>query len=59
MNNIQNFFDAFQKLWEIFLNSRNEAHMQEPCASSQQGEIVLLWEADVLSQYFSLVSPMF
>lgn len=58
MNNIQSFFDAFQKLREVFLNSHNEADMQEPCVSSQQGAIVLLWEADVLSQYFFLVSPI-
>lgn len=57
MNSIQNFFDAFQKLQEIFLNSHNEADTQEPCVSSQQGAIALLWEADVLSQYVSLVSP--
>lgn len=31
--------------------------MQEPCVSSQKGAIVLLGEADVLSQYFPVVSP--
>lgn len=58
LNNIQSLFDAFQKLQEVFLNSHNETDMQEPCVSSQQGAIVLLWEADVLSQYFSHVLPI-
>lgn len=58
MDNIQNFFVAFLKLREVFLNSHNEADMQEPCVPSQQEAIVLLWEADVLSQYFSLVFPI-
>lgn len=58
MNNIQNFFDVFQKLREVFLNSHDEADMKEPCVPSQQGAVVLLWEADILSQYFPLVSPI-
>lgn len=58
LNDIQCLFDAFQKLREVFLNSHNEADMQEPCVSSQQGAMVLLGEADVLSQYFSHVPPI-
>lgn len=32
--------------------------MQEPCVSSQQGAIVLLWQADALSQYFPHMLPI-
>lgn len=58
LNNIQSLFDAFQKLRVVFLNSHNEADMQEPCVSSQQGASARPWEADVLSQSFSHVPPI-